>query len=351
MSETEKEEKKCCCGGDAPKAEKKCCCKCKWAKRLLKILAIIVAVLLILVIAAPLYLGPTLKKSINTLGPKMMGVPLSVGKIHVSLLGGSLRINDFVLGNPEGYNTDSLMKFDEVYVKLKPLSVFSKVIHVETVEVQAPHITYEVGLGNSNVGKLLENLEKLKKEEEESDDENGDDEEKAKKRVVIDKVVVSDGQVNLSAKLMGGAALPVPLPTVTLNDLGKADEKEATADVDEKEGITILEATCEILIKVCTSVVDAAKAGGKAILDGAKAGGDAILDGAKSAGSAAVDAAKNAGSAVKDASAAAVDAAKSAGSAIADGVSSAGSAVKDASAAAVEGLKKLNPFGGDDDKK
>ncbi len=338
MSEAEKDEKKCCCGGDAPKTEKKCCCKCKWAKRLLKILAIIVAVLLILVIAAPLYLGPTLKKSINTLGPKMMGVPLSVGKIHVSLLGGSLRINDFVLGNPEDYKTDSLMKFDEVYVKLKPLSVFSKVIHVETVEVRAPEITYEVGLGNSNVGKLLENLEKLKKEEEENDDEN-DDEEKEKKRVVIDKVIVSDGQVNLSAKVMGGTALPIPLPTVTLNDLGKND-KEATADVDEKEGITILDATCEILIKICTSVVDAAKAGGKAVLDGAKSAGSAAVDAAKSAGSAAVDAAKSAGSAVKDASAAAVDAAKSAGS-----------AVKDAGAAAVEGLKKLNPFGGDDDKK
>ena len=83
MSGSEKEEKKCCCcGGDAPKAEKKCGCKCKWAKRLLKILAIVVAVLLILVVAAPLYLGPTLKKTVNTLGPKMMGVPLSVGNIH-----------------------------------------------------------------------------------------------------------------------------------------------------------------------------------------------------------------------------------------------------------------------------
>ena len=327
MSETAKDEKQggcgCgCCGGAAQKAEKKGCCKCKWVKRLLKILAVIVVVLLLLVIAAPLYLGPTLKKSINTLGPKMMGVPLSVGKIHVSLLGGSLRINDFVLGNPEGYNTDSLMKFDEVYVKLKPLSVFTQVIHVETVEVRAPHITYEVGLGNSNVGKLLENLEKLKKAEEEKEDDEDDDKDKKKKRVVIDKVVVSDGQVNLSAKLMDGAALPVPLPTVTLNDLGKSDEKEATADVDEKEGITILDATCEILIKICTSVVDAAKAGGKAILDGAKSAGST-----------------------------AVDAAKSAGSAIADGVSSAGSAVKDAGAAAVEGLKKLNPFGGDNDKK
>ena len=61
-----------------------------------------------------------------------------------------------------------------------------------------------------------EEIKQAEAEEEPAAKEGG-------KKVVIDEVVVSGGSVHLSAKLMQGTALPIPLPTITLNDIGKAE--------------------------------------------------------------------------------------------------------------------------------
>ena len=261
---------------------------CKFMKMLAWLVAIVLVLGVLGVTVAPVFIAPAIEQGIEFVAPKVLKVPVNIGDLKFSLIGGSLRINDFVLGNPEGYNTESMIQFEEIYVKLSPLSVFTKTIRVKEVRIRAPHITYEVGLGNSNVGTLLGTLnamkgKKVESDEGETEEEVAEEEEASTRRVTIDLVEVTDGKVKLSAKVLSGSALPIPLPTVTLHDLGKSS---VSADVDGEEGITVVDATIEILTKICTSVVDVAKQGLNAAGDVVKDAGNAI---------------KDAGNAVKDA--------------------------------------------------
>ncbi|MBP5300054.1 MAG: hypothetical protein J6Y80_01490 [Victivallales bacterium] len=283
---------------------------------------VVVAVVLLVLNAS---LGAIVQKAVTAFGPKLTGTDIQVEKVKLSLLRGDLLVTNLVVGNPEGYKTPSILEIGELHVKMDPMTVFKDTIHVKLIDIQSPQVTYEVGLGNSNVTTLLEKLSNGEEAENEAEDEGG-------KRVVIDEVKVADGSIHLAAKITGGHALPVPLPTIRLSDLGKtkeevAAEKEAAeqsavaetetvrqeAAAAKAEGESVGQATREILASILGSTAEAVK-------NSATEAAGAAVDGVKSAAGAAVDSVKNA-----------------AGTAV-DGV-------KNAAGAAVDGVKNL--FGGD----
>ncbi|MBO4620606.1 MAG: hypothetical protein J5654_10920 [Victivallales bacterium] len=254
---------------------------------------IVVVVIVLLVVNASL--GTIVRKAVTTFGPKLTGTDVQVEKVRLSLLRGDLKVTNLVIGNPEGYNTPSILEIGELHVKMEPLTVFKDVIHVKLVDIQSPQVTYEVGLGNSNVSTLLDQLSGAEKAEEEAakEESKAEDEAGGGKRVVIDQVNVVDGSIHLAAKITGGHALPVPLPTITLKDLGKTkEEKQAEKAAAEEaappkaEGTSVVAATCEVLKSIFSSTA-------KAVASSASDAAGAVVDGAKNAAGAAVDGVKN----------------------------------------------------------
>ena len=74
----------------------------------------------------------------------------------------------------------------------------------------------------------------------------------------INHVRVSGGKIRLSATLAQGVALPIPLPTIDLNDIGK--EKEVSG----------LEATATVLKETLSSAVSVGSEGAKSLGGGVK---------------------------------------------------------------------------------
>ena len=122
------------------------------------------------------------------------------------------------------------------------------------------------------------------------------------KKVVIEEVKISGGKVRLSAKFLQGVAASIPLPTISMHDIGKSDGKE--------EGVSYVDATRRVLTGFFTSVIDVGKAGFSAMGDITKDAGEAIADAAKATGKAIGDAAKSAGKAIGDGAEKAFDAVK-----------------------------------------
>ncbi len=270
--------------------ETKKCCKCtrmrKIIRRTLLGLAIFVGVILLIVSIVINQLDPIVKTAVETYGPKMLGVPVTLGKVDFSVLRMRFELCDLVVGNPEGYKTDNAISVGRIYVHVLPGTIlFSDTIVVKQILVEDPAITYEVGLGNSNIGTILNNLngDKSEKPEKEEKPEVAEKSEEGGQKVVIEEVCVSGGKIRLSAKILQGVAAPIPLPTVTLHDIGK--EKEG--------GTSFLDANKQILTKTLTSVVDVSKEAfakltglasdaAKAVGNGAKAAAGAVSDGVKS---------------------------------------------------------------------
>ena len=279
MSEEKKTtEKKCC----------KCCRTKKIIRRALIGLACFLGVILVILGIVISQLNPIVKPAVESYGPKILGVPVTLGKVDFSVLRMRFELCDLVVGNPEGYNTDNAISLGRVLVQVSPASLLTDTIEVKQILVEDPAITYEVGLGNSNIGTILDNLSKDAPEDE-NEEEPEEPAKEGGKKVVIDEVKVSGGMIKLSAKILQGVAAPVPLPTITLNDIDK--EKE--------EGTSILDATKEVLTKTLTSVVDVSKEAFNKLTDFAGDAAKAVGEGVKDAAGAVGDGLKSGFNAVK----------------------------------------------------
>ena len=315
-------------------------------KKLLKVLGCIilgiVALALILVLTLPLWLGPVVKPTANSIVPKLTKTSFNLGHLYLNPYTGRFELGDMQLGNPQGYSEKYAVTASNIVVDVAMSTLGDKYIHIEEVTVAGVFVSYqdggEHGVDNftqiqynvaggkekyeeakakaeaeqqkkdaadeAEAAELKAKLEKMSAEEREQYEAEKAVEEAAAKKVVVDKLTISD----ISLKY-GMLTIPVPV-TITMTDLGK-----------ESDGLTMSELfdkIWEAILKSALAVGDGAKALGGLLKDGAGALGDgagkavdAVSDGASKIGGAVSDGAGKAVDAVSDGAGKAVDAVKS----------------------------------------
>jgi hypothetical protein len=334
----------------------------KPVKIILWILAVLVGGGLILLLSSPLWLGPLSAALANSIAPKITGTPFKVAKIHINPYTGSLRVEDFHLGNPEGYDAEDAVSVSKLSVDIKLLALLGNKLHVKNVDIIDPYASYIGNNGTNNIDAILANVKKnlnLKDEEDEEEDEEAD---KKQMKVVIDRFHVEG--VKFKMGIM--PTLPIPFP-VTLHDLGTKDpEGKETDGVTMKDMGTELSSQLSSAFSKAGSGItglfksDAAAAAGDAVknlgsgaVDAVKSLGSGAADALKSIGGS--DAAKSAGEGASKAADAATDAAKSVGAGAANAAGKAADVATDAAKSVGEGAKNLlkgagSLFGGGDKK-
>lgn len=242
----------------------------KWLRRTLIVLLVLLAVVVLII---NFFLGTVITKSLETAGPIALGVPITLDDAEFRLLRGHVTLRGFVLGNPKGFKTEKAISVDEVTVDLDPKTLLSDTLVIKRIYVNAPDITYELGLGKSNIGRILEQAEgpddKDDKAEAEKKEEPAKDE-KGGKKVVINDFLIENGRVRISTTLAMGAAAPVPLPTIHLKDIGK--EKQGTSPLDVFKQVlgAIVGSVTKIGADSEGAAADASEKAAKAVEEGAE---------------------------------------------------------------------------------
>ena len=199
-----------------------------------KILLGVLIGFIVLFVAVLLCLNMIVATSVRTAGPHFTGTEVGVKSVNISLLGGNVGINDFFVGNPEGYSTPEAIRVGRVSVDMDVSSLLGgNEIIINEIIIDAPKISMESSITfSSNLGDIKAHLDKVTASSTPADEkadakeeEMSAEEQAAKKRVVISKLVISNGTVVLANKELG-MSVPIPLPTITLTDIGK--EKEVT---------------------------------------------------------------------------------------------------------------------------
>jgi uncharacterized protein involved in outer membrane biogenesis len=325
-------------------------------KRAFKVaLTLFVVVLVAIVLILNSFGGRLIQKTVNVAGPAALGVPVSLEKAEFHLLRGHVLLKGLTVGNPDGFKTDGIFELGQLTVDLNTRSLLSGVVHIRKILIDAPKITYERGLTSSNLGDLLAGLEKKPDPagEETPVVEEAPADEAGGVKVVIDELVVSDAQLNVSLTVAQGLSAPLPLPTITLRDIGKETGGAGFMEVIQKVlgailgAVTdVIKGSAKLLGDGAALVGDGALAVGGAAVDGAAAVGGVAVDGVKAVGQ---GAAVVGGAAVDGAAAvggAAVDGAAAVGGVAVDGVKAVGKGVGAVGGAVVDGIGGL--FGGGD---
>jgi uncharacterized protein involved in outer membrane biogenesis len=239
-------------------------------KKALKWIGIGICALVVLLLAGVTFFGgATTRVAVNTFGPTLLGVPISLEGASFRPLAGKLTLTKLHIGNPKDFKTPALFDVDKVEIEIKPKSLLSKVIHIRKIIIAAPHITYETSRHGSNIGTLTKQLESGKKKPEEKTKGT---------KFVIDELIITDAEVDVSMSAAGGHAIPIKIGKIELKDIGK-----------EHGGVTLSDAIAIAVTTVAGNIETAAlnadgliDSGANAIGTGAKAVGDTVVDSASS---------------------------------------------------------------------
>jgi hypothetical protein len=249
-------------------------------KIVLRIIGVVLVVLIGAVILANYHLGAVIKTVAESAGPKATGGAVKVEQIKFALLRGKITISGLVIGNPEGFKTDSALELRQVDIDFEPRSLLSDTIHIRSMLIEKPRVTFEGSFSSSNLSALLKNVKKFSGGAKESRAE------KPAKKVIIDEIILKGGLVNASFIFTGRIweAVPTPLPPITLKGVGQ-----------DKGGVSSAEVFVQVIGAVLATVTGVIKGsanplgeGVKRLDDGATAVGKGALEAGEAVGGAAV---------------------------------------------------------------
>ena len=222
-------------------------------KFLLRFLFAILVLAILGLVGVGLFLDSAVKKGVETVGPMITGVPIRLDSVKLSLFSGSGKIQGFVLGNPQGYNSPSSISIAEASLGISPGSLLSDKIVIKSINVQAPEITFETDLKGNNLSKILAKLQ----------DSNGTNktattsESKPQKKLEVDDFVLNGAKMRVLVTPLNGSAT-VPCPPVHLTDLGKSNDGITPAELAE----VVLKAVCDAAAQASqTAIADIQKGG------------------------------------------------------------------------------------------
>ena len=324
----------------------------KQAKKILKIAAWVIGVPVALVVLAvltlPLWLGPVVKPTVNTLVPRYTQTEFNLGHLYLNPYTGRFEMGDLYLGNPKGYDEPCAVAMSNLVVDVALTTLASEYVHIEEITVDQLFVSCVNGgeHGVNNFQQIQYNIAGSREQHEaaqakalaaeekrlaelEAAEAKADEAEKAKLEAMeaeerakyeSDKAEAeleaeAEAEMDAAAKkkfvidrlVIGGITikygfLTLPLPSVTLNDIGK-----------ESGGATMAELVDQVwqsILKSANSVGDAANQAMDAVSAGASKSMDAVSESASKAADAVSAGAGKAADAVSESAGKAVDAIK-----------------------------------------
>jgi hypothetical protein len=229
----------------------------------LRIAAICLAVLLAAYVGADLFLGSLVTAGVNRFGPLIAHTKVELSGARLSPLTGSGTLTGLTVDNPTGWSQGPAFTLGRIHVKVVPTSLLGDHVIIEDLTIEKPVFTYETRILSSNIGDLLRNFEGTG-----SGPSAGSSGGKPL-RFEVRHFSVSGGIVRIG---VGDAALPLPMPPVTLDNLGTAEGgitagQLATAIMRSLSG-SVVSATTQAAKKVTGTLGAAAGAGIKSLFGG-----------------------------------------------------------------------------------
>lgn len=219
----------------------------------LRIVLVLLAVIVIAVVGVWFYLDSIAASAIARGGTYATGVPTAVDSARLAPFQGELHLDNLVVANPEGYQTDHFLKMDDGEVAVDLGTLTSDLVRIPRVHLSGLDLNLENRDGKANYEVIMENLQRLSAEEDPAAAPG--------KQYIIDEVLVSDITVHAAMLPSMGEprVLKVKVPSILLTEVGS--EGADGAQMAEVTGV-ILKAVLQAVIEQAGEVLPAAIASG-----------------------------------------------------------------------------------------
>jgi hypothetical protein len=190
----------------------------KWIKRLF-----ILVVVLVLVAVGGVYFGinALVKSVVEKEGTEQLKVQTTLGGVSLGWFNGSVAVDSFALGSPQGFNAPQMFAVNKTAVVSGGISnLRSDPIHVASIDIDGPVLVIEQSGTTLNFKKLIDGLPSSPSSPPTTPPPPSTSEQK-ETRFKIDSLKITNAVVKLQSDLPGlGKPLEVKIPDCSLDNLG-----------------------------------------------------------------------------------------------------------------------------------
>ncbi len=192
----------------------------KKMKVIKRVLIVAPVVLIIVLVVVYVFLNSIVRSAAREILPKVTGTPCEIENVSINLFAGNATVEGLIIGNPEGFHTDSAFDIPNITATFSLKSLFTDTVLIQEMVIENPLVTYELGIRGSNLGQI-----KRHAEQRSEDSEPG-------KRVEIDRFIMTGGRARVASKDLGLLQATVPLPDIEVLNIGKHERLDVYAAAD-----------------------------------------------------------------------------------------------------------------------
>ena len=167
------------------------------------------------------YVDVVVKVALEHWGPDVIGAPVKVGEVQISVKSGRGAIRDLEIGNPGGFTAKRAARFGEIRVSVDPTTLTDKLIVIHELAVESPQITYEKGNKATNLDAIQSSIDAYVKRATAGGESSGGATDAVKRKFVIERLSIKGGKVLMTTAGLKGQGVSFDLPPVELRDIGK----------------------------------------------------------------------------------------------------------------------------------
>jgi hypothetical protein len=171
-------------------------------------------------------LNSIVKAAIEKFGSQATKTAVRVSSVEIKLRSGEGALLGLRVANPSGFSFPSIIRLDDVSVRIEVNSVRGNPVVVDNILISGPEVFYERKEdGTTNVDVLKKNLTPSGPPREEQPKQSPKGKET---RLRVKKLVFEKGKVHVRIAKLGDKPFTLELPRLELTDIGK--QRGATPD-------------------------------------------------------------------------------------------------------------------------
>ncbi len=224
--------------------------------KIVKIIGGLVAVLVLVIVAAIVFLWSNLDSIIEQVmeeqGTKVTQTKVDVDGVKLELTSGKGSIKGIAIDAPAGFSRPQIFTLDKISVAVDPKTVTRDVVVIDKIHIEAPQIFYEIdknGLANLDV--LSKNINefssKFKKAGGSSGSTSSTSESDKEVKLIIRKLIIDKTEVDARIAALDNKDISANLPRIELNNLGQSQGGASPAEIAEQ--------VTSILVKKVTKAI------------------------------------------------------------------------------------------------
>jgi uncharacterized protein involved in outer membrane biogenesis len=232
----------------------------------------IVGVVVLAVLAGAAYwafhsLDLIVRVAIEHYAPEVLGVPVKVRGIDISATDGRGALRGLDIGNPGGFQAPFAARVGEIRVALDPATATAPVVHIRSLTVAAPAITYERGERGTNLEAIQKNIRHYIDQSGGPSQSRPAEAKRGRRKFVIDDLAIEGGRVTMTNAALHGQGIDFNLPDIHLRNVG---EREGGLTASEVGNVVASELQARIAQRVLSNLELLRKGGVGGAIDALK---------------------------------------------------------------------------------